>query len=251
VVVVTQSPSAATLLQRYVHGYQVAIVPDLERARHTARRLMPQAVVIDQLYALQPEELEDLGRAWGLPGTPFVVCPLPGEARLSRHLAVDAYLIKPVSRRSLWEVLRRFGEDTDRVLVVDDDRDFTILVSRLLADSPVRRYQVLGAESGREAIAMLDSYRPDLILLDLIMPDMDGFQVMERIRTHPAWRDIPIVVVSAQDEMDLHETLPGRMSIARAEGLKPSDVVNWIQSLLETAFTPLPGRPAPTRVRAL
>jgi signal transduction histidine kinase/CheY-like chemotaxis protein len=246
---ITRSPSAAALLTRYVHGYRTVVLPDLEQAQRVALQLMPQAVIIDRACeALDPAELEELGREWGLPRTPFIACPMPGEEPLRQRLAVDGYLIKPVSRQSLWDVLRRFGEDVDSVLVVDDDHDFVRLLSRMLEDSPVRRYQVIRAYSGQEGLAMIHHRQPDLVLLDLMLPDVDGFQVIERVRSNPAWQHIPIVVVSARDKMDQQEALTGAMMVAKADGLVPGDVVQWVQNVVDMTVTSLPGPPVPRAV---
>jgi signal transduction histidine kinase/CheY-like chemotaxis protein len=232
--VVTRSLSAAALLTRYVRGFRTVVAPDLEQARHTARQLMPQAVVVDRACEeLDPAKLEMIAGEWELPGTPFMTCPLPGEEPLRQRLAVDGYLIKPVSRQNLWDVLRQFGEGVDKVLVVDDDQDFVLLMSRLLEDSPIRRYQTISAYTGREGLAMIRHHRPDLVLLDLMLPDMDGVQVIERVRTNLECQHIPIVIISAQDEMDHQMTLKGPMVIGKADGLKASEVVQWIQNVID------------------
>ena len=147
---------------------------------------------------------------------------------------MNAFLVKPVSRQSLWDVLRRFEEGVDRVLVVDDDRDFVLLMGRMLEDSPVRRYQVISAYGGQEALDMVRRHRPDLVLLDLVLPDMHGFQVIERIRSTPAWQRLPIVVVSGHDETDNHEALRGAMMVAKADGLTPGEVLQWVQEVVDT-----------------
>ena len=230
---VTHSPSAGALLSRYVRGCRTVVVHDLEQARRTAQQLLPQVVVIDTTCAeMDPAGVEELARAWGLSRTSFIACPLPGEEPLRQRLAVDGYLVKPISRQSLWDVLRQFGEDVDRVLVVDDDQDFVRLVGRML-DSPIRRYQVVSAYSGREGLEMIRLRRPDLILLDLILPDMDGAQVVERIRSAPGWQHIPIVVVSAQDEVNELEVLTGAVVLAKAGGFMPGEIVQWVQGVLD------------------
>jgi signal transduction histidine kinase/CheY-like chemotaxis protein len=234
VLVVTRSLSAAALLTRYVRGFRTVVAPDLEQARHTARQVIPQAVVVDRACEeLEPAKLEMLAKEWELPGTPFMTCPLPGEEPLRQRLAVDGYLIKPVSRQNLWDVLRRFGEDVDKVLLVDDDQDFVLLMSRLLEDSPIRRYQTISAYTGREGLAMIRHHRPDLVLLDLMLPDMEGVQVIEHVRSRLEYQHIPIVIVSAQDEMDHQMILKGPMMIAKADGLKASEVVQWVQNVID------------------
>ncbi|NOZ29498.1 MAG: response regulator [Chloroflexi bacterium] len=229
---VTHSPSAAGLLARHIRGYRTVAVYSLEQARDMARQLMPQAILFDSSDEPIPaEHLEETAHSWGL-RVPFIACPLAGEGPLRQQLAVDGYLIKPVSHQDLWDVLRRFGENVTRVLVVDDDRDFVRLLSRML-DSPIRRYQVFSAYGGQEALDMIRLHRPDLILLDLMLPDMDGAQVIRRLRSSSQWRDTPIIIVSAQDELDHVEALGGSMVITKAEGLMPGEVLQWIQAILK------------------
>ncbi|MGQ9682543.1 MAG: ATP-binding protein [Anaerolineae bacterium] len=230
--VATPSPSAASLLSRYVRGCRTVAVADLEHAGHVARQTLPQAVVLDQAMGpLPPAGLAELAKAWNLGHVPIVQCPLPGEEPLRQRLQVDGYLIKPVSYQRLWDVLRPFGDSVDKVLLVDDDRDFLLLLSRML-DSPLRRYQVLSASSGQEGLDMLLQHRPDLVLLDLMLPDIAGGQVAERIRANPLTKQTPIVIVSGQDQMDSLENLLGAISLAMADGLSPCDVVKWVQHAL-------------------
>ncbi|MBN1286814.1 MAG: response regulator [Anaerolineae bacterium] len=232
---VTRNLSAVSLLHRYIHGCRLVTAPDIEMGRRMARPLTPQVVIVDQtcteLEALAPEEL---ARAWELPHSLFMVCSLPGEESLRQRLAVEGYLIKPITRQRLWDALRPLGERVDTVLVVDDDVDFVRMLSRML-NSSVRRYQVISAYSGQEALSIMSYREPDVILLDLFMPDLDGFQVIKRIRSTAAWQHIPIVVVSAQDEADDETVLNGAVSIAKADGLVPGELVQWVQNAVNMA----------------
>ncbi len=233
---VTRSPSGGALLARYVRGCRTVVVRNLEQGRQAAQRLMPQAVVIDAACeAVDAPDLAGLARSWGLPRVPFVACPLPGEEPLRQRLTVDGYLVKPVTQQGLADILRQFGAGIDSILIIDDDRDFVQLLLRLL-DNSLRRYQVGSASSGEEALERMAEQSPDLVLLDLALPGMDGLQVIERIRSAEAWRHIPIVVVSAQEEIDNLEAMAGAMLIARAEGLRPGEVVQWVQKALDTTM---------------
>ncbi len=231
--VVTRSPSAATLLTRYLRGYRVTIVPDVAQARRVAADLLPQAVLIDRAAGdLEHADLEALADSWGLSRASFMVCPLPGEEPLRRRLEVDSYLIKPISRVGLWDALRPFGDAIDRVLVIDDDRDFVRLIRQML-DSPVRHYQVTGAYTGHEGLDKMRRLRPDLLLLDLVLPDISGLQVIEQVRANPAWQRLPIVVISGEEEIDGLEALRGTVHYARSGGLRPGEVVQWVQHVLD------------------
>lgn len=235
---ITCSPSAAALLTGYMRGCRTIIVSDLEQGRQTAQQLIPQVVLIDTAGE-RPDsaKLEELGRAWKLPRTPFIACPLPGEEPLRQRLAVEGYLIKPVSRQNLWNVLRRFGEDIDSVLIIDDNHDFVRMMSRML-DNPLRRYQVIEAYNGQEGLTMFHHHRPDLVLLDLTLPDMNGLQIIERLRANPAWRHVPIIIVSAQDEVDHLDALSGTMLITKTDGVRPGEIVQWVQKVLDTTTQP-------------
>jgi CheY-like chemotaxis protein len=207
-----------------------------------SHQVIPQVVVIDQTCtALALAELEALARDWRMPRTTFIACPFPSRERLHEQMTVDGYLIKPVSRRNLWNVLRRFGEDVDRVLVIDDDLDFVRLMNRMLIDNPVRRYQVIGAYGGQEGLELVRLHQPDLVLLDLGLPDLDGFQVLERMRSGVSEKHIPVVVVSAQEELDEQRTVSGGVMIVRGEGMTAGEVMRWMQVVLDSTFTPVPG----------
>ena len=78
--------------------------------------------------------------------------------------------------------------------------------------------------------------RPDLILVDLELPDMDGFEVVQSMRSSSNGEQVPIVVISARDGTNTLGTLPGGMSIAKAEGLIPSEVIRWLQNVLDMAM---------------
>ena len=165
-----------------------------------------------------------------------MICPLPGNESAHQQMDVNGYLVKPVSRQSLWDVLRQFGESVDRVLVVDDDDDFVQLIERML-DSPVRRYQVMSAYSGQEGLTLMRHRRPDLVLLDLQLPDGPGTEVVKEIRAHAEWQQIPIVIVSARDEPESEEAAAGAITVAKASPLRPAEIVRWVQLVVNASVT--------------
>jgi signal transduction histidine kinase/DNA-binding response OmpR family regulator len=233
VLIVTRSPSTAALLSRLLPDYHTVMVPDLKQAIIAAQQVIPQAIILDTgSDHFQETSLRAFVEALQLPQAAIITCPLPGEEPLRKRFDVDGYLIKPVSRDDLWDMMRQFSADLDKVLVVDDDRDFVHLIGRMLA-GPVRQYHVMYAYSGREALEMIKRNRPEIMLLDLNLSDIDGFEVIHVIRSDPRFRDIHIVVLTASEEIDSSNLLDGSVSITKAGGLPPGEILKWIQSLLD------------------
>jgi signal transduction histidine kinase/CheY-like chemotaxis protein len=248
---VSDSPTSAMLLQRYMHGVRVVVVSNLEQGQQVARSVLPQAVLLHQGHEESDmAALHETARAWGCPNTPFLVCPLPGEDRLSRHPLVEGYLVKPVSRRDLWDLLRAYGEGVTKILLVDDDLDFVELMTRILGEDAVRHYDVSCAYRGQEALDMLDLHQPDLVLLDLGLPDLDGFEVVERMRSTERWQHIPIVVVSAQDGVVERQPLRGGLIATKAAGLMPSEIMQWTRAVVEASMSGQGHAPTPPARRS-
>lgn len=155
------------------------------------------------------ESLSDAHQRW--PDLPVIGCSLP--PRLGRALAAGAsgQLLKPITRAELAGVVRQIGPGT--VLVVDDDEDTRRLFARMLVaiDEELR---VITAADGEEGLALMRSKRPDLVLLDVMLPDMDGWQVLAAKAQDDALRPIPVFLLSAQDPGD--EPLSSQIIVAAA-----------------------------------
>lgn len=234
VLVVTGSPSAATMLSRYLRDCRPIFVNNLEEAQRIAQHSIPQLVLIDtSSIPLSPAQFDILARNWGLTNTSFACCALPGEERSRHRLATSGYLVKPISRETLRDVLTRLGDSISRVLVVDDDPDFVRLITRMLNTS-VRRYQVFSAYSGQEGFQMAQHYQPDVVLMDLGLPDIDGLTLLDQIRSHSLTQQIPIIIVSAHDEPDAITPLPGPLIVTRSTGLFSGEIMQWLQKVLDT-----------------
>jgi adenylate cyclase len=112
-------------------------------------------------------------------------------------LGAADYLIKPVDRTKLVETLTSIcGSTSGRALLVDDDDVVRRSVRQAL--EPIG-WKVSEAENGQAAVDSLTAARPDVIILDLMMPKMDGFEFMDELRGRPDWQEIPVVVITAKD----------------------------------------------------
>jgi CheY-like chemotaxis protein len=131
-------------------------------------------------------------------GTPIAGCFFPPQSKRALAAGARGHLIKPVSLAELETAIRSVGKPVQRVLVVDDDAEALELFARMLAvcDGAM---DVETARSGREALERLRGTAFDLVLLDIVMPGMDGWQVLERLRIDGESPGAPVFFLSAQD----------------------------------------------------
>ena len=128
---------------------------------------------------------------------PVVMCTIVDEPKRGFALGATDFLTKPVDRSRLASVLAKHGIESGsgKVLVVEDDEATRDLLTRSIAKTGC---VVDSAENGRIALERLTESIPDLIILDLMMPEMDGFEFVEEMQKEPEWRGIPVVVLTAK-----------------------------------------------------
>jgi CheY-like chemotaxis protein len=135
-----------------------------------------------------------------LAGTPVVLMSIVDQKNRGYALGAADYLVKPVDRTKLVATLTGIcGSTGGHALLVDDDEVVRRGVRQAL--EPIG-WRVTEAENGRVAVDALTSARPDVIILDLMMPKMDGFEFLDELRGRPDWQDIPVVVITAKDLTD-------------------------------------------------
>jgi CheY-like chemotaxis protein len=128
-----------------------------------------------------------------LASTPVVLMSIVDQKNRGYALGAADYLVKPVDRTKLIETLTNIcGSISGRALLVDDDEVVRRGVRHALV--PIG-WQVTEAENGQVAVEALAIARPDVIILDLMMPKMDGFEFLDELRSRPDWPDIPVVVI--------------------------------------------------------
>jgi CheY-like chemotaxis protein len=129
---------------------------------------------------------------------PVVLATIMADRDMGFALGAADFVTKPFDRDQLVQAVSRHrrGDGSAQVLVVDDDARSRDMLRRTLQKEG---WTVAEAVNGREALVQLERSRPALVLLDLMMPEMDGFEVLERMRREDAWRDIPVIIVSAKD----------------------------------------------------
>ena len=172
----------------------------LEQAVAEMRRSPAQALVIN--HAPMDELWRRMIRArQELPDTPILGCVLPPKAELALAAGAAGYLLKPVTREDLMRALTTLGRPVREVLLVDDDPDVLALFTRMIETSD-HTARVRTAPSGQQALAEARRQAPDVVLLDILMPNQDGWQTLEAFQEEDALRGVPIIIVSAQDPQD-------------------------------------------------
>jgi CheY-like chemotaxis protein len=200
VLVIDDDPAQRDLLERFLskEGFCVRTASGGEAGLRMARQLRPLAITLD---VMMPDMdgwtvLSSLMADEGLRDIPVIMLTILDEPARGFTLGAAEYATKPVNRKRLSQILKKYIATDPSVLVVEDDTS-----ARSMTRSIFERegWKVAEAENGKVALELLKYERPTLILLDLMMPEMDGFEFAERIRLHPEWRSIPLVVVTAKD----------------------------------------------------
>jgi CheY-like chemotaxis protein len=213
---------------RYLPDISVETVADMPAAVESLYRSPAQALVVN---VLRSEDVRSITIP-NLPfGTPAIACWLPGEHDAANRLGVVEYLIKPLSYEKLQTTLATLGTGIKTVLIVDDEEDELHLLARHL-EADQRKYRILQVTNGQRALSMLRSRHPDVMLLDLTMPGMDGFQVLEEQRRDPAISAIPVIVISSRDPAG-DPIVSNTFSVTHNGGLSQRNLITCIQALGE------------------
>lgn len=222
------------LLARYLDGTDIVPVTGLAEATQELSRTPAQALLIND--AAVGEYLLRLHDSAALPyGTPAIVCSVPGTCEAAGALGVLDYLVKPIARDDLLAALERHGLRGKAILIVDDEPEARRLFWRMLASSG-SSYRVLTAKDGQQAMSILREQHPDALLLDLIMPRMDGFQLLAAKNADPALRDIPVLAISARDPSG-QLIVSNALGVTRGGGLSIRQLLVCIERLMETLGT--------------
>jgi len=201
VLVIDDELHARELMIRHLRkaGFQVAVATSGQDGLKLARQLNPVAITLDVLMPEMDgwEVMQVLKEDPDLAEIPVVMCTVVDDEQRGFSLGASDYLTKPIEPKRLRRVLNKLCPSGDcRVLVVDDDPLQRQLICRELQSMGC---QVFEAEHGRAALELLRGKIADVILLDLMMPEMDGFEFVETVQKDVNLMKIPVVVLTAKD----------------------------------------------------
>lgn len=198
VLVIDDDPAVREMIGRYLQseGCEVLEAADGDAGLELARQHLPNLITLDVVMPGRDgwETLAELKADPATAAIPVAVITFVDQASRGYALGATDYIAKPIDWDRLGHVLRRHTEGESPVLVVDDDGASRELFSRALTGDG---WKVVQAANGAEALRTLESVTPSAILLDLMMPVMDGFQFLAALRADTRWRKLPVIVITA------------------------------------------------------
>ena len=239
ILVIDDDPVVRDLMERFLtkEGYRVRIASSGTDGLRLARQVRPAAITLDVMMPMMDgwAVLSALKADPQLADIPVVMLTICDDKEIGYSLGAADYLTKPIDREQLAAVLQRHqGDDAPRpILIVDDEPDGRELLRRLLEGEG---WSVLEAENGKVALERIADTTPELILLDLMMPEMDGFEFVAHLRRIESWRSIPVVVVTAKDiTAEDRRRLNGSVeSILRKSASPRDDLLRELREVVET-----------------
>jgi len=242
ILVIDDDPDAVYLLQETLdpHEFEVVGIRDSVIGQQQARELQPDAILLD---ILMPDKdgwqvLHDLKADGTTAHIPIILLTIVDKKALGFRLGASAYLLKPLNPHevtaTLSRVTRQAGRSQTHVLVVDDDPHIADMLHQIL---PASEFELRSAQDGIAGLEAIALQRPDVLLLDIMMPRLDGFGVIEKLRANPVTQDLPIIVISAKELTDEESTrLKENVAfVMRKQGFDGEKLAQEIKSVLKTS----------------
>ena len=243
VLAIDDDPNVIYLLRENLTeaGYHVVAAASGSEGLLKARELRPFAITLDILMPHTDgwQVLHELKTDDATRNIPIIVLSVVDQKELGYRLGAFDYLMKPIDREVLLAALARISPQRGRLLIVDDDPQVVDLMRQFLEDED---YDIEAAMDGQEALEAIARQRPDVIFLDLLMPRLDGFGVIEQLRIDPDHRDIPIIVLTAKTLTEAERTLLQQsvFKVIEKRGMEPDALLREIRSALPATHGPAP-----------
>jgi signal transduction histidine kinase/CheY-like chemotaxis protein len=244
VVVLDSDPHVHNLCRRYLKGYQVYGAAEEGQALALARSVGAHALLVNATSVLtSPEWQQKWSSLSEQQGLRVVGFSLPSGQKLALLVGLSDFLIKPVTREALLAAVQAASPLARTIAVIDDAPPMVRLLTRMLRSSG-KRWRILRAYAGAEGLELVKNRRPDVVLLDLLLPQLAGFAVLEAIRADPSLAGVAVIAVSAQDASEVLPLAEGRaLSLISDRGLTLSQTLHGVQQLLD--FLPPAGSDRP------
>ncbi len=213
VLIIDDDATVRELLGKYIRklGYSVVFAEDGQKGLQLAQLIQPDAITLDVMMPCMDGwmVLSELKKNPQLQAIPVIMLSMVENRELGYALGAADYLVKPIDQKQILQVLQKYHPLTHHqycIMVVEDDAMTQDLTKEMLQR---QGWQVLLANNGKNALKLAKKQPPDLILLDLMMPEMDGFELVNQLRKDPELNQIPVIVLTAKDVSHADRTYLG------------------------------------------
>jgi signal transduction histidine kinase/DNA-binding response OmpR family regulator len=240
VLVIDDDQHDRKFLHRYLtnEGYNVVMAINGKQGLQMAKEIVPDMITLDVMMPEMDgwETLVALKNDPFLAEIPVVMSSIIEDRHLAQTLGAVDYLPKPVQKDRLLRVVNKYAAKSTKglILVVEDDPDILETTCEVLVQAG---WEIQAAENALEAIEIIQGNPPSLILLDLMMPDMDGFEVIKKLRYHPQWQLIPIIVITSVElSSNDHAQLSKQVKNVLLQGkYELQDLLDEVKEVIESS----------------
>jgi PAS domain S-box-containing protein len=240
ILIIEDNRQATQLLEMYLQdaGYKTEIAHDGLEGIEKAKKLKPNIITLDLMLPLKDgwQVLKDLKNHPVCKDIPIIIISITDEKKLGFSLGAVDYFVKPVNKEELLATLKRIpikksvGRDHPRILIIDDDKTAVELIEVIL---DAEGYEVIKTYNSSEGLKMAIDYKPDLMILDLIMPEISGFQLAYKMRQHSETKNIPIIILTSMEiDQETREKMEGIVStVMSKQKFTKKDLLREISSI--------------------
>ncbi len=221
ILLIDVDPHSISLLIRHLSAFKFVSLKSIDEINQALLEHLPIAIIHNKL-PMQPS-LSSID-------IPIIECSLPSSQWLSHELNIEFSLAKPVTPQQIKEVLQQY-ESVNNILLVDDEIGFVQLIQRSIEglDKP---YTIRRAYDGLQAYDIIQTDAPDLIFLDLSMPEMDGFELINALQDDIRYQDIPIILLTATQYIQSDTDWLSQLEIHQQGGFNFSQLIQYLKALL-------------------
>lgn len=239
ILVIDDDPDAVYMLQENLGEKEFDIIgaKNGQEGLSLARQAQPDVILLDVFMPGMDgwQVISELKDDQETRRIPVIFLTIMDKKALGLRLGAAAYLLKPLDaaivKDTINQVLGTNNHQAKKVLVVDDDPNILDLLQQVFAET---EFTFASAADGTAAVEAIQTNKPDILLLDLVMPKMDGFEVIEHLRSQPETRSLPVIVISAKDlsPEEIHQLNNTVQAIMQKQSLAGGELLEEIRAIL-------------------
>jgi CheY-like chemotaxis protein len=241
IVSIDDDPNVIDLYKRYLrtHGFQVIAITNPANIVENIKNINPYAITLDIMMPSKDgwQVIEEIKSDPQTAHIPIIICSIVEDRDRAYQLGAVDYLVKPILEDEMVEALKRLklsqNRDFNEILVIDDDPNVFQLIELALRNEA--GYQLKYANGGFTGLEMLKDNQPSAIILDLMMPDLDGFSILETMQGDPLLRGIPVIILTAADlTAEQREQIEkSKREVLKKDVFKGDQLISILENALE------------------